>query len=207
MTILETNDNWKARADGSDQEAEIEATGLPPANDLESAIVTTLEPGAYTAILAGENGDTGVGLVEVYDLSSGTDSQVANISTRGFVDTLDNVMIGGIIIGAGQGGGSRVVVRAIGPSLVDAGVENVLPDPTLELHDADGSLIASNDNWKVDGLTGQSQEAEVQATMLAPQNDLESAIVTTLAPGSYTAVVQGKNKSVGVGLVEAYNLP
>ena len=99
------------------------------------------------------------------------------------------------------------MVRAIGPSLADAGVQDVLLDPTLELHDGNGALIASNDNWKVNGLTGQSQELEVRATMLAPPDDLESAIVTTLAPGLYTAVVQGKNSSVGVGLVEAYNLP
>ena len=206
-TILATNDNWKTRADGNSQEAEVEATGLPPTNDLESAIVATLEPGGYTAILAGANGGTGVGLVEVYDVSSENNSALANISTRGFVSTLENVMIGGLIIGAGEGGGSRVVMRAIGPSLADAGVQDVLPDPTLELHDGNGVLIASNDNWKVSDLTGQSQETEVRATMLAPANDLESAIVTSLAPGSYTAVVQGKNNGVGVGLIEAYDLP
>ena len=206
-TILATNDNWKTRADGNSQEAEVEATGLPPTNDLESAIVATLEPGGYTAILAGANSGTGVGLVEIYDVSSDDNSALANISTRGFVSTSDNVMIGGLIIGAGEGGGSRVVMRAIGPSLADAGVQDVLPDPTLELHDANGVIIASNDNWKVSDLTGQSQETEVRATMLAPANDLESAIVTSLAPGSYTAVVQGKNNGVGVGLIEAYDLP
>ena len=206
-TILATNDNWKTGANGSSQEAEVEATGLPPANDLESAIVATLEPGGYTAILAGANDGTGVGLVEIYDVSSDDSSVLANISTRGFVGTSGNVMIGGLIIGAGAGGGSKVVVRAIGPSLADAGVQDVLPDPTLELHDGNGVLIASNDNWKVSDLTGQSQETEIRATMLAPVNDLESAIVTSLAPGSYTAVVQGKNNGVGVGLIEAYDLP
>ena len=206
-TILATNDNWKVRADGSSQEGEVEATGLAPTDDSEAAIVATLEPGGYTAILAGANAGTGVGLVEVYDLSSDNGSELANISTRGFVGTLENVMIGGLIIGAGEGGGSRVVVRAIGPSLADAGVQDVLPDPTLELHDGNGALIASNDNWKVSDATGQSQEVEVQATMLPPTNDLESAIVTTLAPGSYTAVVRGANSGVGVGLVEAYDLP
>jgi hypothetical protein len=206
-TILATNDNWMTRADGSSQEAEVEATGLAPTDDLESAIVATLEPGGYTAILAGANSGTGVGLVEVYDVSSDNSSELANISTRGFVGTLENVMIGGFIIGAGEGGGSRVMVRAIGPSLADAGVQDVLPDPTLELHDGNGGLIASNDNWKLSDLTGQSQETEVRATMLAPANDLESAIVTSLAPGSYTAVVQGKNDGVGVGLIEAYDLP
>ena len=202
-----TNDNWKTRPDGSSQEAEVEATTIPPTNDLESAIVTTLSPGEYTAILAGQNGGTGVGLVEVYDLSSETNSELTNISTRGFVDTLDNVMIGGIIVGAGEGGGSRVVVRALGPSLTGSGVQDVLADPTLELHDVNGALLASNDNWKISDLTGQSQEAEVRATMLAPTNDFESTIVTTLAPGNYTAVMQGKNSSVGVGLVETYDLP
>ena len=204
-TVLATNDNWKTRPDGSSQQAEVEATTIPPTNDLESAIVTTLNPGEYTAILAGQNGGIGVGLVEIYDLSSNTSSVLGNISTRGFVDTLDNVMIGGIIVGAGQGGGSKVVVRALGPSLT--GVQEALADPTLELHDSNGALLASNDNWKVSDLTGQSQESEVQATMLAPTNDLESTIVTTLAPGSYTAVMQGKNGTVGVGLVEGYDLP
>jgi hypothetical protein len=204
---LATNDDWKTRSDGSSQEAEIEATTIPPTNDLESAVLATLDPGEYTAILAGQSNGTGVGLVEVYDLSSAANSQLANISTRGFVDTADNVMIGGIIIGAGEGGGSRVVVRALGPSLTSAGVQDVLPDPTLELHDVNGATLATNDNWKINDQTHQSQEAEVIATTLAPTNDLESAIVTTLAPGNYTAVVQGKNGGTGVGLVEAFNLP
>jgi hypothetical protein len=206
-TTLATNDDWKTRSDGSSQEAEIEATTIPPTNDLESAVLATLDPGEYTAILAGQSNGTGVGLVEVYDLSSAANSQLANISTRGFVDTADNVMIGGIIIGAGEGGGSRVVVRALGPSLTSAGVQDVLPDPTLELHDVNGATLATNDNWKINDQTHQSQEAEVIATTLAPTNDLESAIVTTLAPGNYTAVVQGKNGGTGVGLVEAFNLP
>jgi hypothetical protein len=206
-TTLATNDDWKTRSDGSSQEAEIEATTIPPTNDLESAVLATLDPGEYTAILAGQSNGTGVGLVEVYDLSSAANSQLANISTRGFVDTADNVMIGGIIIGAGEGGGSRVVVRALGPSLTGAGVQDALPDPTLELHDVNGATLATNDNWKINDQTHQSQEAEVIATTLAPTNDLESAIVTTLAPGNYTAVVQGKNGGTGVGLVEAFNLP
>jgi len=206
-TTLATNDDWKTRSDGSSQEAEIEATTIPPTNDLESALLATLDPGEYTAILAGRSNGTGVGLVEVYDLSSAANSQLANLSTRGFVDTADNVMIGGIIIGAGAGGGSRVVVRALGPSLTSAGVQDALADPTLELHDVNGVTLATNDNWKINDQTNQSQEAEVVATTLAPTNDFESAIVTTLPPGNFTAVVQGKNEGVGVGLVEAYNLP
>lgn len=206
-TTLATNDNWKLNSDGASQEAAIEATNIPPADDLESAILMTLNPGIYTAILAGKDDGTGVGLVEVYDLTSETDPQLANISTRGFVGTGENVMIGGVIVGGGAGGGARVVLRALGPSLTDAGVQDALPDPTLELHDENGAVVASNDNWKVNDQTGQSQEFEVRATRLAPANDLESAIVTTLAPSLYTAIVRGKDIGTGVALVEVYNLP
>ena len=157
-TTVATNDNWKLRPDGTSQQADIEATTIPPANDLESAILVTLSPGAYTAILAGKNGGTGVGLVEVYDLGQGANSQLANISTRGFVDTGDNVMIGGLIVGGGSGGGTaRVMVRALGPSVPVAGA---LGDPTLELHDGSGTLVASNDNWKTrpDGSSQQARD-------------------------------------------------
>jgi hypothetical protein len=147
-----------------------------------------------------------VGLVEVYDLASGANSELANISTRGFVDTGDNVMIGGLL-SAEEGGGARVIVRAIGPSLSSEGVQDVLQDPTLELHDVNGTTIATNDNWKINDQTQQSQEAEVRATTLPPANDLESAIVTTFAPGPYTVIVRGKNNTTGVALVEAYSLP
>jgi hypothetical protein len=206
-TTVATNDNWKTRSDGTSQQAEIEATTIPPTNDLESAILMTLSPGAYTAILSGKNGGTGVGLVEVYDLAPAANSQLANISTRGFVDTGDNVMIGGLIVGGGSmGGNARVLVRAIGPSLSNSGVQGALQDPTLELHDGNGTTTATNDNWKINEQTQQSQEAEVRATMLPPSNDLESAIVTTLSPGPYTAIVRGKNHSTGIGLVEVYNL-
>jgi hypothetical protein len=207
-TTLATNDNWKTRSDGSSQQAEVEATTIPPANDLESAIVMTLNPGTYTAILSGKNGVTGIGVVEVYDLARGANSQLSNISTRGFVDTDDNVMIGGLIVGGGSAGGNaRVLVRAIGPSLSNSGIQGVLSDPTLELHDGNGTTTATNDNWKINDQTQQSQEAEVRTTTIPPSNDLESAIVATLAPGNYTAVVRGKNNTTGVGLVEVYNLP
>jgi hypothetical protein len=194
-TTVATNDNWK----DTQQQAIIDST-IPPTNDLESAIVATLNPGAYTAILAGKNGGTGVGLVEVYDLSQPANSQLANISTRGFVDTGDNVMIGGMILGPNNAASSRVIVRAIGPSLQSAGVGNPLQDPTLELHDGSGTTIASNDNWK------DIQQTEIEATTIPPTNDLESAIVATLSPGPYTAIVRGKNDATGVALVEAYNL-
>jgi Galactose oxidase, central domain/Kelch motif len=202
-TTLATNDNWRTRPDGSSQQAEIEATTIPPTNELESAILVTLSPGAYTAILAGKNGGTGVGLVEVYDLGQGANSKLANVSTRGFVDTGDNVMIGGFIVGGGSGGGTaRVMVRALGPSVPVAGA---LGDPTLELHDGSGTTIATNDNWKT-RPDGSSQQAEIEATTIPPTNDLESALVRTLPPDNYTAIVRGKNSTTGVGLVEIYNL-
>jgi len=190
---LATNDNWR-----DTQEAEIIATGIPPTDNLESAIVRTLDPGAYTTILSGKNGGTGVGLVEVYDLDQAAASQMANISTRGFVEVGDNVMIGGFIVG--DGGGVTVLVRAIGPSLAVQGVSGVLADPTLDLNDANGTVIASNDNWRSD------QEAAIIATTIAPTNDAESAIEDTLVPGNYTAIVRGVNNTTGVALVEVYNL-
>ncbi len=204
-TTRATNDNWKIDDQtGQSQEATIRATTIQPGNDLESAIVATLVPGAYTAILAGKNGGTGVGLVEVYDLAQAADSKLANISTRGFVDTDNNVMIGGLIVGGGGGGPSaKVIVRALGPSVPVAGA---LEDPTLELHDGNGNTVATNDDWKIDDQTGQSQEAAIRATTIPPSNDLESALIATLAGGNYTAIVRGKNNTTGVGLVEVYNL-
>ena len=201
-TLLESNDNWKTRSDGTSQQAEIEATGIPPTNDLESAIVATLAPGAYTAILAGKNGTIGIGLVEMYDLDLASDSKLANISTRGFVQTGDEVMIGGFILGNGTAS-EKVIVRAIGPSLTQFDVPKVLADPTLELHDSHGTLLMSDDNWQ----DNPAQAAELMADGLAPTNNLESAIVTTLPPGAYTAIVAGKNGGTGVALVEVYHLP
>ena len=189
-----TNDNWR-----DTQETEIEATGIAPSNDLESAIVAMLPPGAYSAVVRGNNGGTGVGLVEAYDLEPVTDAQLANISTRGFVDLGDNVMIGGFILGNG-GASAKVLIRAIGPSLAAFGVPNALADPTVELHNNNGDIIAANDNWK------DTQQAEIEATGIPPTDDRESAIVQTLAPGAYTAVVRGKNDTTGVALVEAYRL-
>ena len=206
-TTLVTNDNWKIRSNGTSQQAEVEATTIPPTNDLESAIVMTLNPGEYTAILKGRNNGTGIGLIEVYDLTSTGSSKFANISTRGLVSTGNNVLIGGVIVGGGNNVGARIGVRAIGPSLSGMRVSGVLADPTLELHDPNGALLAVNDNWKINDQTNQSQEAEVRAAALAPTNDLESAIITSLVPGPYTAIVRGKNNTTGVALVETYNLP
>lgn len=187
-----TNDNWK-----DTQETEIAATNLAPSSNLESAIVGTFAPGAYTAIVSGKNGGTGVGLVEAYDLEDLSVSQLANVSTRGFIKTGNDVMIGGFIIGGIDD--ATVLVRGIGPSLMDAGVANPLTDPTLEIHNANGAQIAFDDNWK------DTQEAAIQATGLAPKDDREAAILMNLAPGAYTAIVRGKGGLTGVGLVETYN--
>jgi hypothetical protein len=173
-------------------------SGIAPTNDLESALFGVINPGAYTVVVRGKNDATGIGSFEVYDLDPTVDSKLANISTRGFVETGDNVMIGGtIIIGSAP---TRVLLRAIGPSLTNFGVPNALRDPTLELHDGNGALMASNDNWRSD------QEAEISATTIAPTDDLESAILRTLPPGAYTAIVRGSGNATGVAVVEAYQL-
>jgi hypothetical protein len=206
-TTLASNDNWKIKPDGTVQQGEVEQTTIPPTNDLESAIVMTLNPGNYTATLSGKNNGTGVGVVEVYDLAPTANSQLANISTRGFVDTDDNAMIAGLITGNGSGDArAQVLVRVLGPSLTSSGVQGALQDPTVVLHDGNGAIIATNDNWKINDLTQQSQEALVRSTTIAPSNNPESAIVATLPPGPTTAVVRGKNNTTGVGLVEVYNL-
>jgi hypothetical protein len=193
--LVISNDNWRTGG----QQAEIMATGLAPGNDLESAIVATLPANGavYTAVVRGANDGTGVGLVEVYDLDNAADSKLANISTRGLVQTGDNVMIAGTIV-LGQAP-ERVLVRAIGPSL---NLPGKLADPTLELRDGDGVLLAANDNWRTD------QEIEIMATGAAPTNDLESALISTLpANGAvYTAIVRGVNDTSGVALVEIYAL-
>ena len=192
-----TNDNWK-----DSQEQAITDTGIAPGNDLESAILATLAPGAYTAVVSGNNNGTGVALIEAYDLLPEFNYMLANISSRGKVETGDDVIIGGLILGPDGMPNAKVVVRAIGPSLVDAGVTGALLDPTLELHDSSGNLIASDDNWKDDS----SQETELEDDGLAPTDDRESAIVQTLAPAAYTAIVRGKDGLTGIGLVEVYDL-
>ena len=189
------NEDWR-----DVQEGEILATGLAPTADAEAAILMNLEPGAYTALLYDQSANTGIGLIEVYDLDSGAVSSLANISTRGLVEGGDNVMIGGFIVGAGEGLPNEVIVRAIGPTLGDFGVANPLQDPELELHDQDGTLVASNDNWK------DTQQAEIQATGLAPANDSEAAIRRTLTAGLYTAILQGVGQTTGVALVEVFVL-
>ena len=192
--VIAFNDNWM---DAPNKQAIIDS-GLAPSNNLESAILTSLDPGAYTAIVRGVSNGTGIGLVEAFDLDLTAGSELGNLSTRAFVQTGDNVMIGGLIVSGPDS--ENVIVRAIGPSLVNFGITNALQNPFLELHDANGALIASNDNWR------STQEAEIMATGLAPSNDLESAIVRTLPPGNYTAIVRGVNDTTGVALVEVFRL-
>lgn len=195
---LATNDNWKTRDTGGSQQAEIQATTIPPSNDLESAIVRTLPANnaSYTAVVRSKDGTAGIGLVEVYDLDRTVDSKLANISTRGLVKTGNDVMIGGfIVLGSNP---QKVIARAIGPSLPLAGK---LANPVLELRDRNGTLLDRNDNWR------STQQAEIIATTIPPSNDLEAAIVRTLPPGPYTAIVSGAGGTTGVALVEVYALP
>jgi hypothetical protein len=189
-----TNDNWR-----STQESDIQQTGLAPSDDRESAILTTLRRGAYTAIIRGANGTTGIGLVEIYDLQSTNSSELGNLSVRADVRNDDNVLIDGLIIRGGTP--KRVLLRAIGPTLHNSGVAGELRDPVLELHDGNGTLMTMNDNWKE-----ASNAAEIQATGLAPTDDRESAILMTLSSGNYTAVVSGVNRTTGIALAEAYKL-
>jgi hypothetical protein len=190
-----TNDDWK-----DTQQSAIQATGLAPPNDLESAILITLQPGNYTAILAGKNNTIGVGLVEVYDISAGVFAELTNVSTRGHVGSGDNVMIGGFIAGGGNGS-IEIVVRGLGPTLTQFGVAGALSDPKLTLVDVNGNVVRSNNNWK------DTQQAAIQATGLAPPNNVESALVVTVAAGNYTAILEGSNGGTGIGLVEIYKVP
>ena len=189
------NDNWK-----DVQEAQIQADGLAPSDDLEAAIDVTLPPGAYTAILRGNGTGVGIGLVEVYDLDTAADSKLANLSTRALVQTGSNVVIAGFILG-NNGGNDRVVVRGLGPSLSSFGISNPLQDPIIELRDQNATLLRSNDDWTDDPV----QAAEITAAGLAPQNQKESALTATLPPGLYTAILSGVDGGQGVGTVEVYD--
>jgi len=192
--LLLQNDNWK-----DDQRSQIEGTPFQPGDDREAVIIATLPPAAYTATLTGKNQTTGLGLLEVYDLDQAADAQLANISTRGFVGGQDNVMIGGFILGANPGETS-VVVRGIASSMFPP--DNWLNDPTLELHDSNGTTIIENDNWGDD----LANALALFATGLAPTAASEAAFVTTLPPGSFTAILAGKDGATGLGLIEVYNL-
>jgi glucose/arabinose dehydrogenase len=194
-SLVLANDNWK-----NTQQTEITNAGLEPSNDKEAALIAMLTPGNYTAILTGKNGGTGVGLAEVYDLDQASDSRLANISTRAYVGTGSNVLVGGFITG-NRIGATRIAIRALGPSLAQFGITNPLPDPTLQVFDKNGALLASNDNWQSDA----NQAGLISSYGLALRNNLESAIAVSLAPGSYTAIVSGKNNQTGVALVEFYD--
>ncbi len=193
--LIASNSDWQ-----DSQKTAIEASGLAPANAAEAAVRLTLAPGAYTAVMSGEADGGGIGLVEVYDLNPVSDSKLANISTRGFVGAQDDVMIGGFIIG-GATGCSKVIVRALGPSLSALGVSGALADPALELHDANGALVTANDNWE------ETQALDLEATALAPSDPHESATLGWLTPGAYTAIVRSNTEQNGVGLIEVYCLP
>ena len=190
--VVASNDNWR-----NTQKAQIAASGFAPPNDLESAIIATLPPGSYSAVMSGKNGGIGIGLVDVYELDAAT-SIFQNLSTRGFVGTGDNVLIGGLIIGNGEQ--PVIVVRAIGPTLGSFGITQPLQDPTLEVRDGNGGLIAFENDWQDNTPTA------VKAALLQPQDSRESAVVLSLPAGNYTAIVRGKNGTTGVALVEAYRL-
>jgi glucose/arabinose dehydrogenase len=194
------NNDWKENT--AQQQQDIINNQLAPSSDLESVIVTTLQPGTYTAIIKGQGNGTGVGLLEVYDVDRTSPARLANISGRAQVLTGANVLFAGFIVG-NNAGAAKVVVRAIGPSLAQSGVSNSLADPTLELRDNNGALVIGNDNWQ----DNSSQAAQLTANNLAPANPQESAVAASLLPGMYTAIVAGKNSGTGVGLVEVYNLP
>lgn len=191
-----TNDNWR-----DTQETEIEATGIPPINDFESAIDVTLMPGTYTAVVRGKNNTSGVALIEIYDLDQVGSSRMANLSTRAFVSTGENIVIAGFFLSSGSGV-DRIVVRGLGPSLNGFGLSSVLANPTLELRDSNGTLLLANNDWQ-DNL---AQAAALTAAGLAPTNALEAGVAATLPPGLYTALLAGLNNGTGIGLVEIYDL-
>jgi hypothetical protein len=190
-TLIASNDNWESNS------TEVAATGVSPIDNRESAIVSTLAPGAYTAVVRGANDTSGEALVELYDLSRET-SQIANISTRAEIDGNEHPLIGGFIVGADST--SKLLIRALGPSLATSSFSSVLSNPTLSLYNSDGSILYQNDDWR----SGQNQE--VLDSGLAPANDKEAAIIASLSAGNYTAVVNGVSGGSGVGLVEIYNL-
>jgi hypothetical protein len=187
------NDDWR-----SAQETEIQQSGAAPTDNRESAIIANLPPGNHTALIRGAGGSTGVGVVEVFDLQP-DQGELGNLSVRGNVQADDNVLIAGIIVGAGEP--KRVLFRGIGPELKAHGVPTALDDTTMELRDVNGVLLGTNDNW---GDAGNA--TEIAGTGIAPVDSRESAILLTLGPGHYTSIVRGANGKTGIGLAEAYKL-
>jgi hypothetical protein len=193
--LITSNDNWGNATNA----AAITASGYAPPNSLESAILANLAPGNYTAIVRGASNTTGVALFDAFDLDGpGMTAKLGNISTRGFVGTGANVMIAGVIVNGPNN--ENVIIRGLGPTLAQFGVPNVLANPFLDLRDANGNQISTNDNWK------STQQTQIQATGRAPPNDAEAAIVTTLIPGNYTAVLSGVGNTSGNALVDVYSL-
>jgi hypothetical protein len=195
-SLIFRNDDWK-----DSQQNQIQGTIYQPTDDRESVIVTSLPPAAYTATLSGKNQTTGIGVVEIYDNGQTANAQLANLSTRGFVQTQEKVMIGGFILGDNNAP-TRIAIRGLGPSLMQFGISNTLTDPTLELHDANGTLVAANDDWQSDPVSA----GQLTANGLAMSSPKESGIFISLLPGQFTAILAGKNGGVGIGLVEIYNL-
>jgi len=196
-TLIASNDNWQESA----QYQEIANSGFAPSQYYESAIIQYLAPGSYTTTLQGVGGTIGTAVVEVYDLNTSANSKLVNLSSRAYVDTGDSAVFAGLVVSNGSPGQSaRVAFRGIGPTLANAGISYSLEDPTLELRNASGTLIASNNNWQ------DTQAAEIQSVGMAPGDYRESAIVRYLTPGNYTAILRGYNNSVGVGLIELYRL-
>lgn len=194
---IATNDNWR---NGGGEDA-ILASGLAPLNYKDAAVIVTLDAGFYTAVLRDGEGGAGVGLVEIYDLDEPRDTlRLSNSSARGSVLTGDNILIGGVVIEAAENR-IKILSRALGPSLAEFGVPYALGNPTLQLYDGNGTMIASNDDWK------DTQEREIEALGVAPSDSRESAILITPPPGHYTALVSGKNGGMGIGLVEFYSFP
>jgi cyclophilin family peptidyl-prolyl cis-trans isomerase len=197
---IATNDNWGDAANKQD----VIDLNLAPGSPNESVILTTVpsDPNGiiYTAVMRGVNNTTGLGVVEVYDLDSGPDSTLLNVSTRGPVAADPNALFGGFILGGSDP--KQVLIRAIGPSLTQFGISNALTDPTLELHESNGALRDSNDDWM-----DSAQKTQIQNSGLAPSNAKESAILQTLPAGSYTVIVRGTNGGTGVGSEEIYQLP
>jgi hypothetical protein len=209
--LIASNDNWQSTIIGGiighSQVQQIINSGHAPMDPRESAIIASLPAGNYTAIMRGVGNTTGVGLVEVYDLSPDTDSTLDNISTRSFVQLTDNVMIGGFIVAGNTP--KRVLIRAIGPELTQFGVPHVLADPTLELHDGTGALIASTNDWQttiIGGIIMNNQVMAILNTGRSPSDGRESAIIANLPAGNYTAIVRGVGGTTGVALVEVYDL-
>jgi hypothetical protein len=196
QAIIATNDDWPSGAGA----VAMAASGFAPTNPLEAGLHVTLPPGAYTAILSGVGSATGIGVAAVYEVDR-PESPLANISTRGQVRSGNDVMIGGFVIQGTQP--QTVAIVGTGPSLSAYGIANPLPNPTITLvRTSDQAVIATNDNW-----SGATNAAQIQVSGFAPSNPLESALLVTLQPGAYTAIMSGVGGTTGTGIVAVYAVP